>query len=133
MSIDVVAEGPTQVLKLSNFKQSESMFRPRSASISSTSSRESSTRDGFEVIDVHSVINFIFEIKLAGIGISIVNKRMQELAYTSVRDLDLKFTDSTMYQSVRAVVKWLQVRSFVFITVCFIWNIHASLINEFSV
>ncbi|RUS21382.1 hypothetical protein BC937DRAFT_92871, partial [Endogone sp. FLAS-F59071] len=118
LSIDVVAEGPTQVLKLSNFKQSESMFRPRSASISSaSSSRESSSRDGFEVIDVHSVINFTFEIRLAGFGISIVNKRMQELAYTSVRDLDLKFTDSTMYQSVRAVVKWLQIDNQLFGTI----------------
>ncbi|RUP47466.1 hypothetical protein BC936DRAFT_145703 [Jimgerdemannia flammicorona] len=106
LAIDVIAEGPTQVLKLLNYKQSESMFRPRT---STSSLKEGSIRDGFETIDVESVINFTFEIKLAGIGVSVINRRMQELSYAFLRELDLKFTDSTMYQSIRAVVKWLQI------------------------
>ncbi|CAG8825190.1 16574_t:CDS:2, partial [Dentiscutata erythropus] len=35
LSIEVIADGPTQVLLLTNYNQSESVFRPRTPSISS--------------------------------------------------------------------------------------------------
>nr|CAG8504476.1 8535_t:CDS:10 [Entrophospora candida]CAG8514013.1 6898_t:CDS:10 [Entrophospora candida] len=109
LAIEVVADGPTQVLLLTNYKQSESIFRPRAPSITSNTNNEpTSNREAFEVIDVDSVTTISFQIRLVGIGISIINKRMQELAYASMRGLEFKYKDSTLYQSINFVVKWLQ-------------------------
>ncbi|CAG8741024.1 11965_t:CDS:2, partial [Acaulospora colombiana] len=47
-------------------------------------------------------------IRLEGIGISVINKRMQELLYASMRALEFKYNDSTLYNSIHFVVKWLQ-------------------------
>ncbi|CAG8518582.1 8655_t:CDS:10 [Ambispora gerdemannii] len=108
LSIEVVADGPTQVVYLTNYKQSESIFRPLRSSMS-TKSDTSTKEDGFEEIDVDTVTTLIFQVKLEGIGISIINKRMQELAYASMRGMELKYSDSTLYQSINFVVRWLQI------------------------
>ncbi|KAF0534769.1 vacuolar protein sorting-associated protein 13 [Gigaspora margarita] len=105
LAIEVVADGPTQVLLLSNYNQSESLYRPKAPSVTSSNTDNSA----FEVIDVDMVITLTFQIRLEGIGISVVNKRMQELAYASVRGLEFTYNDSTLYQSVNFFVKWLQI------------------------
>jgi vacuolar protein sorting-associated protein 13A/C len=109
MSIDVIAQGSTQVLRLSTYNQSQSIYRPQQHVASSASSVASSAREGFETVDVQHIVNFTFSIKLAGIGVSVVNKHMQEIAYATARDLDVKLTDSNMYTSLRTTVKWLQI------------------------
>ncbi|CAG8516340.1 7059_t:CDS:10 [Ambispora leptoticha] len=110
IAIEVVADGPTQVVYLSNYKQSESIFRPLLlSSKASTKTDTSSKEDGFEAIAVDSVNTLLFQVKLEGIGISIINKRMQELAYASMRGMELKYSDSTLYQSINFVVRWLQI------------------------
>ncbi|CAG8559398.1 1542_t:CDS:10, partial [Racocetra fulgida] len=48
LAIEVVADGPTQVLLLSNYNQSESLYRPKASSIASSSSNDNSSRDAFE-------------------------------------------------------------------------------------
>ncbi|CAG8552629.1 14898_t:CDS:10 [Dentiscutata erythropus] len=106
LAIEVVADGPTQVLLLSNYNPSESLYRPKAPSVTSSSNTDSSA---FEVIDVDLVITLTFQIRLEGIGISVINKRMQELAYASVRGLEFTYNDSTLYQSINFFVKWLQI------------------------
>ncbi|CAI2166885.1 9593_t:CDS:10 [Funneliformis geosporum] len=108
LAMEVAADGPTQVLLLTNYNQSESIFRPRAPSISSVS-KDDTSKDAFEVIDVDSVTTLTFQIRLEGIGISVINKRMQELAYASMRGLEFKYNDSTLYQSVNFLIKWLQI------------------------
>ncbi|KAI9287283.1 vacuolar protein sorting-associated protein vps13 [Umbelopsis sp. AD052] len=107
MSLDIIAQGSTQILRLSTYNQSQSIYRPQTSS--SSASVASSAREGFETVDVEHIVNFIFNIKLAGIGVSIVNKHMQEIAYATARDLDVKITDSNMYTSLRTNIKWLQI------------------------
>lgn len=107
MSIDIIAQGSTQILRLSTYNQSQSIYRPQPSS--SSASVASSAREGFETVDVEHIVNFIFNIKLTGIGVSIVNKHMQEIAYATARDLDVKITDSNMYTSLRTNIKWLQI------------------------
>ena len=55
------------------------------------------------------VVNFTFDLVLEGVGISIVNKRMNEMIYVSFRGLELSFADSTTNQTLRAICKWIQV------------------------
>ncbi|KAF8938290.1 hypothetical protein BGZ58_001218 [Dissophora ornata] len=118
LSIDVIAEGPTQVLVLSDYDSKQSVFKQRNSSQKSLAERgedgdgdsnKDMTKDGFEVIDVDAVVTFSFQIRLEGIGISILNQRMQELIYMSMTGLELRYTDSNMYQSVNMLVKWLQI------------------------
>ncbi|CAG8707212.1 4974_t:CDS:2, partial [Acaulospora morrowiae] len=60
-------------------------------------------------IDVDSVTTLTFQIRLKGIGISVINKRMQELLYATMRGLEFKYSDSTLYQSINFTLKWLQI------------------------
>ncbi|KAI9491569.1 hypothetical protein BDB00DRAFT_766791 [Zychaea mexicana] len=103
MSIDVIARDAALVLVLSDFNPEISLYQPKSSGASG------SLRDTFETVEVDYVVNYSFELNLAGIGISVVNKRMQEMAYATIRALEFKYTDSNLYQSVRASIQWLQV------------------------
>ncbi|OZJ06276.1 hypothetical protein BZG36_00800 [Bifiguratus adelaidae] len=122
MSIDVTAEGLTQVLRLTDFRQSESLFRPNS--MSSTSSQDRPTepssqaaKEGFRMVDVQSVTSLTFQVRLARVGVSIINKQMKELLYATAQGVNLTFSDSTVYQSLRAEVKWLQIDNQIFDTI----------------
>ncbi|KAF9185293.1 hypothetical protein BGZ51_009186 [Haplosporangium sp. Z 767] len=118
LSIDVIAEGPTQVLVLADYDSKQSLFKQRSSSQLTLTERGNEremeagkdlAKEGFEIIDVDAVVTFSFQIRLEGIGISILNQRMQELIYLSMTGLEMRYTDSNMYQSVNMMVKWLQI------------------------
>src|SRR5690554_4927655 len=88
LSIDVIAEGPTQVLVLADYDSKQSLFKQRSSSQLTVTERDNEregesgkdlAKEGFEIIDVDAVVTFSFQIRLEGIGISILNQRMQEL------------------------------------------------------
>ena len=113
LAIDVIAEGPTQVLVLADYDSKQSLFKQRSSSQLTVSDRSDDgkdiSKDGFEVIDVDAVVTFNFQVRLECIGISVLNQRMQELIYMSMTGLEMRYTDSNMYQSVNMLVKWLQI------------------------
>ncbi|CAO3587114.1 unnamed protein product [Absidia cylindrospora] len=115
-SIDIKTHGSRQIIQLFPFSQGNSLFRPSpsdsnslSAKSSTSSPWETSIRDGFETIDIKPIINVIFQVKLSHIGISVVNRQLQELMYASFKGMDIKVTDSNMYQSLRWNIRWLQI------------------------
>lgn len=123
VAIDVIAEGPTQVLRLSKYIESESLFRPAKSNVnrraslltsssdpglSSSSGTNYSTNYGFEVVEQQSQVTFAFTLKLEGIGCSLINRRHQELVYATIREIELKFNDYTDSQSINLKVKWVQ-------------------------
>lgn len=115
-SIDVKIHGNRRILELKPFRQNESHFRPvsggglsRSNSTSSLSSMDNITKEGFEAADVDMTINAIFQIQIKEVGISIINKQLHELAYATLRGIDLKLTDSAMYHSLRWNIDWVQI------------------------
>lgn len=135
MAMDVVARGTMQILRLSDYDQSASMFKLKSSAGSSRGSTivDESIRETFEEVEIDHVINYTFKINLHGIGISVINQRLQvrvlsthaffvlcfllimyltlsqEMAYVSLKDLEVKLTDSSIYQSLRVSIQWLQV------------------------
>ncbi|KAK4052926.1 Vacuolar protein sorting-associated protein 13 [Microbotryomycetes sp. JL221] len=112
LSIDVRAEGPTQAVRFSNYDEEESVFKLQRRGSETLSQKDSiaSSRDGvFEAVDVDVKTTFSFGINLEGVGISIVNKRMQELVYASFRGLTAKYMDSTTNVSYDVSCKWIQV------------------------
>jgi vacuolar protein sorting-associated protein 13A/C len=104
IDINVAADGPTQTLILSNFKQSTSLYRQKSHAASQTSLSSS-----FEVKEVNTDTTFKAQIRLAGIGLSLINRQMRELAYLTFRDIELKYHESALYQTLKSTIKWIQI------------------------
>ncbi|KAI0483961.1 vacuolar protein sorting-associated protein 13 [Xylariaceae sp. FL0804] len=103
VDINVAADGPTQTLILSNFKQSKSLYRQKSQS-----ANQSST-GGFEVKSLDTDTTFQAQLKLSGIGISLINHQLKELAYITFRDINLRYNESPLYQTISTSIKWIQI------------------------
>ncbi|KAH8145466.1 uncharacterized protein LAJ45_10436 [Morchella importuna] len=103
IEINVIADGPTQTLVLSNYKASKSLYKPK-PNVSS-----SSVATGFEVRDADNTETFQAQLRFAGIGISLINRQLKELAYITFRDLELKFGESKLQQSITLFIKWIQI------------------------
>ena len=103
IDLNVVADGPTQTLLMSNYKASKSLYKQK------TNSTTASTTGGFEVKEQDDDVTIKAVIRFAGIGISLVNAQLRELIYVTWRDIELKYTDSPLYQTVALTVKWIQV------------------------
>ncbi|OQO13215.1 hypothetical protein B0A48_01443 [Cryoendolithus antarcticus] len=103
IDLNVIADGPTQTLVFSNYKPSKSLYKQKAGSASA------STSIGFEVKDQDDDVTMKAGIRFAGIGISLVNSQLRELVYVTWRDIELKYTDSPLYQTVALTVKWIQI------------------------
>lgn len=104
IDLNIAADGPAQTLVLSTYKQSKSMYKQKSGQAS-----QGSSATGFEVKDLESEETFKAQLRLAGIGISLVNKNLKELLYFTFREIEFKYGDSTLYQTLNATIKWIQI------------------------
>lgn len=86
MAMDVVARGTMQILRLSDYDQSASMFKLKSSTASSRDSTivDDSIRETFEEVEIDHVINYTFKINLHGIGISVINQRLQVRVFIDI-------------------------------------------------
>ena len=106
VDVNIVADGPTQTLVLSNFKESKSLYRQKTGA--STTS-QTSVAQGFEVKEIDSEVTFKAQLRLAGFGISLVNTKLRELLYLTFREIELKYGDSKLYQTLNTTIKWIQI------------------------
>ncbi|MCJ1231722.1 hypothetical protein MMC12_008401, partial [Toensbergia leucococca] len=104
IDLNIAAEGPTQTLVLSNYKSSKSLYKQKAAPGSQTS-----VSTGFEVKEQETDVTFKAQLRLAGIGISLVNKHLKELLYLTFREIELKYSDSKLYQTLQSTIKWIQI------------------------
>ncbi|RVD82950.1 uncharacterized protein DFL_007357 [Arthrobotrys flagrans] len=107
IDINVAADGPTQTLILSNYKQSKSIYKPKT-NISQTSMASGST-SGFEVQEEDGEVSFKAQVRFAGIGVSLINSHLKELAYVTFRGMEFKYNESNLYQTLNLLVKWIQI------------------------
>ena len=112
VSIDIVAQGHQQILRLTNFDESRSLFklqrRDTGMSMTRTSSQSSAAQE-FEMKDSTAPVTLTFTLALEGIGISVINAQLVELVYASFRGIKLKYEDTAISQSVAFSLKWIQV------------------------
>ncbi len=111
-SIDVRAEGATQAIAFSNYDAEESVFklqRRNTTTLDRQDSVASSKEAVFEEVKVDVATTFSFGVSFEGVGISLVNKKMRELLYTSFRGLTAKYSDSTTSVSYDLSIKWIQI------------------------
>jgi vacuolar protein sorting-associated protein 13A/C len=109
--MDVRASGHQQVLRLSNYNEETSLYRPKLHS--STSSLRIDTvstgAEGFEAITEDSQPSFLLDVVLEGIGVSLVNRRVIEVVYLSLENLKLDYSASSVAQSVNLSCGTLQI------------------------
>ncbi|RKP11114.1 hypothetical protein THASP1DRAFT_27093 [Thamnocephalis sphaerospora] len=99
MDIDVVADGPVQVLKLSDFNPERSIYRKVDHGLNA---------ERFEAISVEAAVQFSVSLRLNGVGVSLVSQRVEEIAYLLLRDINVKVTDSELHQTVSVKCGWIQ-------------------------
>jgi vacuolar protein sorting-associated protein 13A/C len=104
IDLNIIADGPTQTLVLSNFKQSKSLYRQQQAQTSQTS-----VSTGFEVKEESSDVTFKAQLRLGGVGISLINQTMKELLYCTFREIEFKLRESKVYQTLNMTIKWIQI------------------------
>lgn len=103
VDLNVVADGPTQTLVISNYRASKSLYKQK------TGAAIQSSATGFEVKERDSDVSFKAVLRLAGIGVSLINRQLRELVYVTLRDMELKYTESKLFQNVNATIKWIQI------------------------
>lgn len=106
IDLNIAADGPTQTLVLSNYKPSKSLYKQKSQSAQAS---QGSLAGGFEVKEQESEVTFKAQLRLAGIGLSLVNTSLKELLYFTLREIDLKYGDSKLYQTLNSTIKWIQI------------------------
>ena len=106
IDLNIIADGPTQTLVMSNYKPSKSLYKQKS---NQAHSSQSSLATSFEVKEPESDVTFKAQLRLAGLGISLVNSQLKELLYFTLREIELKYSDSKLYQTVNATIKWVQI------------------------
>ncbi|KAI8610486.1 hypothetical protein BC830DRAFT_1069804 [Chytriomyces sp. MP71] len=99
MSIQVYAEGPTLVISLGNYNESKSVYKRLSTRKGSLSSSTTS-----EIKE-----NMTVQIRLEGIGISVIDKGVKELLYASAKNIEFAYVDTSMAQSITFSINWLQI------------------------
>ncbi|KAI9761476.1 MAG: hypothetical protein M4579_000986 [Chaenotheca gracillima] len=104
IDLNVAAEGPTQTLVLSNYNPSKSLYKQRS-----NTSSQASVATGFEVKEMDTDVTFKAQLRFAGIGISLINRHLKEMVYITFRDIEVKYNESPLYQTVNSTIKWVQI------------------------
>lgn len=103
VSLDVRADGPQQVLRITNYNPAVSLYKPRARSSSVSLIRQdtiSGSQEAFEAIQEEIPPSFIFNLDFEGLGISLVNRKMVEVVYMTLNKLNFEYTDSAASQSV---------------------------------
>ncbi|TFK41159.1 vacuolar protein sorting-associated protein vps13 [Crucibulum laeve] len=112
VSLDVRAAGRQQILRITNYNPELSLYKPRNRSATISAARQdtiSSSADAFEAVTEEVAANLGVTIELAGIGISLVNKRMMEVVYMTLDTLKFEYTNSTVAQAVNLSCGSLQI------------------------
>ncbi|KAJ7786305.1 vacuolar protein sorting-associated protein 13 [Mycena metata] len=111
VSLDVRADGHKQVLRITNYNPELSLYKPKRANSVPLSRQDtiSSSTEAFDAIteEVHPTL--AFTVDFAGIGISLVNKKMVEVIYMSMLALKFEYTNSAVAQAVNLSCGTLQI------------------------
>ena len=106
------AEGASQLLVISPYDEETSVYKParKKGPVRSDSTDSLSTLNTqVEAIQVTEKPSLTVTVDFEGIGISIIDKKPQELVYITLRGLKLGYTDYPHYYDTYMDLKWIQV------------------------
>ncbi|KAI8929325.1 hypothetical protein BC831DRAFT_410850 [Entophlyctis helioformis] len=99
--IEVVADGPATIVKLKPYMDGNSKKMLKDDTASQSDMGDASRK---EAKILHTV-----QVRMEGIGISVIGRNMQEIAYASAKSLMFMWTDTEDSQAVAFSLKWLQI------------------------
>ena len=99
IAIEVSAEGPTTVITMKPYLHGKSGYRD---SISSQ-------MDLREKNSVETEVQRSIQVRLEGLGISLISRKAEEIAYITIKSIGLVWTDTLEDQALAFSLKWLQV------------------------
>lgn len=110
MSFDVKADGQTQVLTISDYVEEKSLYKLRRKGTGSVSRQDSVMgTEAFEAVTDRMAPAFSFDIDIAGIGISLISKKLVEVAYTTLNGLRFEYSNSSVAQALNLSVEVMQI------------------------
>jgi vacuolar protein sorting-associated protein 13A/C len=105
--LDVRADGYRQVLRIAKYEPQHSVYK-----LKKFSDRASSVADNMDVFEAKletALKNYTIQLDLAGIGISLLNRKLVEVIYMTASDLKFEFTDTNVSQAITLSVGSTQV------------------------
>ncbi|KAF8640890.1 hypothetical protein AX17_000538 [Amanita inopinata Kibby_2008] len=112
VSLDVRADGHMQVLRITTYDPDRSLYKPRKRSnvnVLSRSESISSTSDVFEAVPEQVSPTLTYLIDFAGIGISLVDKKLVEVLYITMDSLKFEYADSPVARAINISCGTMQV------------------------
>lgn len=115
MSLDVRADGAQQILRITNYNAEHSRYKPRHRTSTAMSlARQdtmSSSTEAFEAITKEVAPSLALLVDLAGVGISLINRRLVEVVYLTADGIKFEYTNSAVAQSITFSCSSLQLDS----------------------
>ncbi|KAF4605212.1 hypothetical protein EYR40_003995 [Pleurotus pulmonarius] len=108
VSLDIRADGPKQILRITNYNPDRSIYKPKRRG-STASIRQQEGIEAFQVDAQDTTPSLAIMFDLAGIGISLLNRKSLEVLYVSVDNLSFGYTDSPAAQEVHLAVGAFQI------------------------
>jgi len=112
VSLDVKADGHKQILRITNYNPNRSLYRPRRSNSSLSTARQdtfTSAADAFEAISEEVNPTYVISVDLAGVGVSLINKKMIEVIYLVMDSIKFDYTNSSIAQSINMSCGNLQI------------------------
>lgn len=104
VDLNVVADGPTQSLIISDYDPSLSMYK-----LQRTNTNANSSQQNFETTQSDENYHTRIVTRFEGFGISLINLKHQELMYITLRGIEVRYNESDLYQNISVKLKWIQV------------------------
>lgn len=101
--LSVVADGPIQALIISPYDETLNLSETENQP-----TKQNSTKITKKPKD-EGKVSLLVKVKLAGLGISLINKQMKELCYISVEGVKLKYRVSEVYDTFTCKLDWIQI------------------------
>jgi vacuolar protein sorting-associated protein 13A/C len=109
----VRADGQKQVLRISDYNAELSLYKPRGSRTKLGPVRQdsvaSTSEEAFEAITEEFRPTLTFGVSFSSIGISLVNRQLVEILYTSVTEFSFDYANSNTAQSVNVALGQLQI------------------------
>lgn len=107
VDLNVCVSGPTQSLVITKYDPALSLYKLQDLSQAADSSNNLS-QSQFAAQEKDENYHFKVVTRLEGLGVSLINARLQELCYASFRGVELRYNESDLLQNFSVKLKWIQ-------------------------
>ncbi|KAH7883589.1 vacuolar protein sorting-associated protein 13 [Phlebopus sp. FC_14] len=110
VSLDVRADHHKQVLRITHYVAERSLYKPKHRNTGSLSRSDTlASSEAFEAVSEVIAPSLTIKVDLAGIGISLMNRKLIEVVYISIESLQFEYSNSSIAQAVNVTCGSLQI------------------------